>query len=100
MEVKALDPLDANLTSDDIEEDVQNNLELFDYVSETSFRASLNKRYSAFEFDEDDYSIIWDNIMVKQMYLKALKERFTRWFFKIFIYKPKVSILAGCANCA
>lgn len=107
-----IDPLDQDLTTDDIEDDILNNpdilmeqeqkseiktgtktgtkseakteitsnskfqtseqlLSTFSTIS--TFKKSLNSRYKNFDFDEDDYLILWNLPCVKQNYLKAIQ---------------------------
>jgi len=101
-----IDPLDQDLTTDEIEDDIINNPEILmesesnpksEQKSETkpdiqansvsqnsqqllstfssisTFKKSLNSRYKNFDFDEDDYLILWNLPCVKQNYLKAIQ---------------------------
>merc|ERR1712226_1565159 len=69
------DPLDLDLTCDEIEDDVQENLQLFEYNDKATFEKTLKKRYYNYAFDADDFIILWQNSAVRQMYLHNLQQQ-------------------------
>ena len=74
-----IDPLDTDLTTDDIEDDILKNPDILSEVTVpgilaafstfSDFQNALKKRYKNFEFDPDDFLILWNLDCIKKKYL-------------------------------